>query len=276
MILFIIKRKNLDEFKIILGRKTNFWYNKNEIKLERRDDMPTPHIEAKVGEIAKTVFMPGDPLRAKMIAETYLENYRLVNTVRNIFAYTGTYQGKEVTVFASGMGIPSIGIYAYELFQFYGVEEIIRIGTCGANQPNIHLFDVILAESSYSLSTFAKLFDGTEDKIMYASQELNEKIEQSAKENQIPILKGMILTSDVFNVYVDQEKYMANYPKELNTLASEMEAFGLFFIAKKCHKKASCLLTVVDSPYDSEEAASEERQNSLNAMIKIALDSILK
>ena len=118
--------------------------------------MATPHIEARKEDIAKIVLMPGDPLRAKMIAETYLDNYRLVNTVRNIFAYTGIYKGKEVTIFASGMGIPSVGIYSYELFKFYDVDSIIRIGTCGANCEEVKILDVILAESSYSLSTFAK------------------------------------------------------------------------------------------------------------------------
>ena len=112
--------------------------------------MATPHIEARKEDIAKIVLMPGDPLRAKMIAETYLDNYRLVNTVRNIFAYTGIYKGKEVTIFASGMGIPSVGIYSYELFKFYDVDSIIRIGTCGANCEEVKILDVILAESSYS------------------------------------------------------------------------------------------------------------------------------
>lgn len=236
--------------------------------------MATAHIEAKKGDIAKTVLMPGDPLRAKMIAEKYLENYRLVNSVRNILAYTGTYKGKEVTVFASGMGIPSVGIYSYELFHFYDVENIIRIGTCGANKEDVKLLDVILAESAYSLSTFAQVFDGTEDKVMPASGELNQKIEQSALMNHIPLKKGMIITSDVFNVYVDMVEYMKKYPADLETLASEMEAFGLFFMAQKLNKKASCLLTVVDSPYDEREVSSQDRQNSLDTMIKIALDSI--
>lgn len=238
--------------------------------------MATPHIEARKEDIAKIVLMPGDPLRAKMIAETYLDNYRLVNTVRNIFAYTGIYKGKEVTIFASGMGIPSVGIYSYELFKFYDVDSIIRIGTCGANCEEVKILDVILAENSYSLSTFAKLFDGTTDKIMPSSIELNQKIEQASLENNITLKKGMIITSDVFNVYVDMEKYLSNYPAELKTLASEMEAFGLFFIAKKLNKKASCLLTVVDSPYEETEISSSDRQNSLNTMIKVALDSIVK
>lgn len=237
--------------------------------------MATPHIEAQEGEIAKTVIMPGDPLRAKYIADNFLEDVKLVNKVRNILAYTGKYKGKEFTVFASGMGIPSIGIYSYELFTFYNVEKIIRIGTCGANREDIKLFDVILADSAYSLSTFAYLFDGTEDKVMYADSEINNKIETTANETNISLKRGTIITSDVFNVYVDNEKYMAKYPSNLNSLASEMESFGLFFIAKKLNKKASCLLTVVDSPYDKRIVSSEDRQNSLNTMIKLALDSCL-
>ena len=237
--------------------------------------MATPHIEAQEGEIAKTVIMPGDPLRAKYIADNFLEDVKLVNKVRNILAYTGKYKGKEFTVFASGMGIPSIGIYSYELFTFYNVEKIIRIGTCGANREDIKLFDVILADSAYSLSTFAYLSDGTEDKVMYADSEINNKIETTANETNISLKRGTIITSDVFNVYVDNEKYMAKYPSNLNSLASEMESFGLFFIAKKLNKKASCLLTVVDSPYDKRIVSSEDRQNSLNTMIKLALDSCL-
>lgn len=237
--------------------------------------MATPHIEAQEGEIAKTVIMPGDPLRAKYIADNFLEDVKLVNKVRNILAYTGKYKGKEFTVFASGMGIPSIGIYSYELFTFYNVEKIIRIGTCGANREDIKLFDVILADSAYSLSTFAYLFDGTEDKVMYADSEINNKIETTANETNISLKRGTIITSDVFNVYVDNEKYMAKYPSNLNSLASEMESFGLFFIAKKLNKKASCLLTVVDSPYDKRIVSSEDRQSSLNTMIKLALDSCL-
>ncbi|MCM1370927.1 MAG: purine-nucleoside phosphorylase [Clostridium sp.] len=233
----------------------------------------TPHISAKKGEIAKTVIMPGDPLRAKFIAEKFLENVRIVNTLRNMYAYTGTYNGNEITVMGSGMGIPSIGIYSYELYKFYDVENIIRIGTCGSNREDIKILDVLLATSSYSLSTFAELFDGTKDKVMQASTSLNEKIIEAANKVNIPLKVGTIITSDVFNVYVDNEKYMSNYPSDLNSIASEMEAYGLFFIAKILNKKASCLLTVVDSPYDSREITGEERQNSLNEMIKIALDT---
>ena len=234
------------------------------------------HIEVeKKEDIAKLVLMPGDPLRAKYIAENFLENAKCVTSVRNMLGFTGTYKGVPVTVMGSGMGMPSMGIYSFELFHFFGVEKIIRIGTCGANREDIKLFDVILADSAYSLSTFAYLFDGTEDKVMYADSEINNKIETTANETNISLKRGTIITSDVFNVYVDNEKYMAKYPSNLNSLASEMESFGLFFIAKKLNKKASCLLTVVDSPYDKRIVSSEDRQNSLNTMIKLALDSCL-
>lgn len=237
--------------------------------------MATVHIEANKEDIKKNVLMPGDPLRAKYIADNYLENVKQVNSVRNMFAYTGTYKGKEVTVFASGMGIPSIGIYSYELFNFYDVDNIIRIGTCGANSKDVNILDIILADSSYSLSTFAYLFDGTKENIMYSSRKLNNKIEDTALKTNTPIKKGMIMTSDIFNVYVDTKEYFAKYPEELNTLASEMEAYGLFYMAKKTGKNAACLLTVVDSPYDERVISSNDRQTSLDQMIKLALDSCL-
>ena len=139
----------------------------------------TPHIEAKLGEIAKTVLMPGDPLRAKYIAETYLEDVKLVNKIRNIFAYTGKYKGKEVTVMASGMGMPSIGIYSYELYKFYNVENIIRIGSAGAYTDKLNLYDLVLTSRAYSLSSFAKT-QGYESEFIKADETLNEVIKESA------------------------------------------------------------------------------------------------
>lgn len=237
--------------------------------------MATPHIESKKEDIAKTVLMPGDPLRAKYIADNYLTDVIQVNSVRNMFGYTGRYKNKEITVFASGMGIPSIGIYSYELYHFYDVENIIRIGTCGSNREDIKLLDVILAEKAYSLSTFAKLFDGCNDNVIASSNTINEKISKTAHENGILLKKGTVITSDVFDVYVDYNRYMNNYPKDLNSLASEMESFGLFYMAKILNKQATCLLTVVDSPYEKSEISSSDRQNSLDKMIKLALESCL-
>ncbi len=235
----------------------------------------TAHNQAKKEEIAKTVIMPGDPLRAKYIAEKYLKDYKLVNTVRNNYAYTGYYNGKLVTVMSSGMGMPSIGIYAYELFKFYDVDKIIRIGTCGSNREDIKILDVLLAESSYTLSTFAELFDNFKEKEISASKELNDKIKETANSMNINIKTGKIITSDVFNPYVDSnEEYFSHYPSNINSIGSEMESFALFFLAHKLNKQAACLLTVVDSPYEDIVVSSFDRQNSLDSMIEVALNSI--
>ena len=231
--------------------------------------MATVHNEANKGDIAKIVIMPGDPLRAKYIAETYLENVKLVNKIRNLYAYTGTYKNKEVTVMASGMGIPSMGIYSYELYKFYDVEEIIRIGTCGSFNK-----DIILSQGAYSKTYFPKLLDNEMVDYVESDKELNEKIINTSKEKNINIKYGKTITSDVFDVYVDnKEEFENNYSDEY--LSVEMEAFALFYVAKKFNKKASCLMTVVDSKYDTNVISSEERQTSLDEMITLALDSIL-
>ena len=158
----------------------------------------TPHIEAKKGEIAKIVIMPGDPLRAQMIAENYLENPKLVTKVRGILGFTGTYKGKDVTVMASGMGCPSMGIYSYELYHEYDVEVIIRIGSTGAYTKELNLYDVILEEAVYSDSTYAKVQDGTNENVLYPSNLLNERIEKVAQTKNINIHKGIIYCTDVF------------------------------------------------------------------------------
>lgn len=233
----------------------------------------TAHIESSKDDIAKVVLMPGDPLRAKYIAEHFLTDYKLVNSVRNMFAYTGYYKGNKVTVFSSGMGIPSIGIYAYELFKFYDVEKIIRIGTSGTIHKDVKLLDVILATSAYSVSTFPLLFDGDTDKEYESSRELNNLIIEKGRELGTNIKAGKIITSDVFDPYVDGEKFMSNFPNE-EFLASEMEAFCLFYLAKKLNKQATSLLTVVDSKYDKRSLTSEEREQSLNDMIVLALESV--
>ena len=237
----------------------------------------TPHIEAKKGEIAKTVLMPGDPLRAKYIAENFLENAKLVNQVRNIFAYTGTYKGKEITVMASGMGMPSMGIYAYELYNVYDVENIIRIGSCGGYSDELQLFDTILAEASYSEGNFAYTFNSEECHLAEASKELNEIIEETAKENDIKCVKGNVLCSDCFDLYIPKlQELLDRLPKDLNIIAAEMESFVLFYLAKLYNKKAACLLTVVDIPTKQNQISSEERQNASNDMIKLSLEASLK
>lgn len=231
----------------------------------------TPHNEAKNGEIAKTVIMPGDPLRAKMIAEKYLDNYKLVNKVRNIYAYTGTFKGKEVTIMASGMGMPSMGIYSYELFKFYDVDTIIRVGSAGAYAPDLKLFDVVLASEVYSDSSFAKVQNGYDKDINYPSVELNEKIISAANKLNINIKTGRIYSSDVF--YKQDENHIDMY-NDKNCLCVEMESFALFHNANILGKKAACLLTISDSFISHEETTAEERQNSFNQMIEIALESI--
>lgn len=237
--------------------------------------MPTAHIESKLEDIAPVVLMPGDPLRAKYIAENFLEDAVLINQVRNMFGYTGLYKGKRVTVFASGMGIPSIGIYSYELFQFYNVEKIIRIGTCGSFHEDIKLLDVILSSGAYCKSHFDQLLDGVDIDFIQSSDDLNRKIMNASKVKGIDLKYGKTITSDVFDLYADsKEQFRENFP-DMNFLSVEMEAFGLFYIAKKLGKEASCLMTVVDSLYDKRSLSSEERQTSLNQMIEIALDSIL-
>ena len=165
--------------------------------------MATPHIESNKEDIAPVVLMPGDPLRAKYIAENFLEDAKLVNKVRNMFAYTGTYKGKKVTVFSSGMGIPSIGIYSYELFKFYNVKKIIRIGTCGSFNENIKVLDVILSKGAYCKTYFDKLLDGGNQNYIESSEELNRKIMNTAKENNIDLKYGKTITSDVFDLYCD-------------------------------------------------------------------------
>ena len=232
------------------------------------------HIESKKEDIAELVIMSGDPLRAKYIAENFLDEYKMVNDVRNMYGFTGYYKGKRVTIFSHGMGIPSIGIYAYELYKFYDVKKIIRLGTCGALKRGVDLRDVILASSAYSISTFPLLFDGDTDKEYSSSPQLNERIKLSARLLNIPIKEGKVITSDVFDPYaVDTDKFNSCFPDE-EFLASEMESFGLFYLAHKLKREAACLITVVDSKLDKRAMTSEERQQSLNEMILIALETL--
>lgn len=237
--------------------------------------MATAHIESKKEDIAKTVLMPGDPLRAKYIADNFLTDVKLINKVRNMYAYTGKYKGKLVTIFPSGMGMASMGIYAYELFNIYDVSTIIRIGTSGSNNKELELLDVVLATNAYSLSNYPELFDGDKIKLVDASKETNDRIKSSALTNNINVKEGTIITSDIFDPYVDFSKYIKNYPTNMEFLAMEMEAFCLFYLAKKFNKKASCLLTIVDIiGKDEKHVSSADREKSLNDMIKVALDSI--
>lgn len=239
--------------------------------------MSTPHNEANPGEIAKTVIMPGDPLRAQYIAKNFLKNAKQVNQVRGMYAYTGTYQGKELTIMASGMGIPSMGIYSYELYKFYEVENIIRIGSGGAYQPELKLFDIILSEKVYSEGNFALTLNNETCHITEASQKLNSKIITTAKENGIPLVVGNTICTDCFDVYMTNvDTFLSRVPQDFNPISAEMEAFSLFYIANMLNKNASCLMSVVDSKYIKKIATTEERQTGLNNMITLALNSTLK
>lgn len=233
--------------------------------------MATPHIESKKEDIAKIVLMPGDPLRAEMIAKNYLENYRIVNQVRGMNAYTGIYKGKEVTIFPSGMGIPSMGIYSYELFKFYDVEKIIRIGTTGAYTEKLNLFDVVLVENSYSKSNYALDLYNSNDHVVASDQNLNDKIKEIALKNKIKIHTGNIYSTETF---YDSYSNLGELYHEYNCLGAEMESYALFHNAKFLNKKAACILTVSDNLITKEETTSEQRQNSLQQMIELALNSI--
>ena len=216
-------------------------------------------------------------MRAKYIAENFLENARLVNQVRGMYAYTGTYQGKELSVMASGMGMPSMGIYCYELYKFYNVENIIRIGSCGAYKPELKLFDIILSERTYNEGAFALTLNNDDCHIVESSNDLNSKIIDTANEENIKIVVGNTICSDCFDLYMtDVNKFLDRIPKDYNPISCEMESFALFYIAKLLNKKASCLMSVVDSKYIKNVATSEERQTGLNNMIKLALDSTKK
>ena len=235
------------------------------------------HCNAKKEDIAKTVLMPGDPLRAKYIAENFLENARLVNTVRNMLAYTGTYKGKEITVFSHGMGMASMGIYCYELYKFYDVENIIRIGSCGAYSEDLNIFDTILVDKSYTEGNFAYEWNEKDCHLIESSEFLNKIIESTAKEINIPYIKGNTLCSDCFDGYLESiPNLIKRFPKELNIIGAEMEAFALFYMAHYLGRQASCLLTVVDSHYKKQEISSEEREKSLNNMVTLALESAIK
>ena len=239
--------------------------------------MSTPHNEANLGDIAKSVIMPGDPLRAKYIAENFLDDISLVNQVRGMYAYTGNYKDKKITVMAHGMGIPSIGIYCYELFKFYDVENIIRIGSCGAYKPELKLFDIILAQNVFSESNFALTLNNEDCHITQSSEKLNLVIEKTSLEKNIPIIKGNTVCTDCFDVYMtDINKFLNRIPKNFNPISAEMEAFALFYIANLFNKNASCLMSVVDSKYIKEIASSKDRQTGLNNMIHLALESTLK
>lgn len=234
--------------------------------------MATPHNEAKEGSIANIVIMPGDPLRAKLIADRYLSNTTLFNDARNMLGYTGYYNGKRISVMGSGMGIPSMGIYSYELYKLYDVEKIIRIGSCGALIPELDLFDLVLAEASFSESTYAYIQNGSRDKIISSSKDLTDKIEETANRNRIKIRRGNIYSTDVFDWYKDSKP--SPEIESNKCIAAEMESFALFHNAKIFNKEAACILTVSDSMINKKQTTSEEREKAFNEMIELVLKSI--
>ncbi|MBR3693575.1 MAG: purine-nucleoside phosphorylase [Erysipelotrichales bacterium] len=231
--------------------------------------MGTPHNHAKEGQIAKTVLMPGDPLRAKYIAETFLENPVQFNTVRNMFGYTGTYKGKEVSVMGSGMGMPSIGIYSYELYKFYGVETIIRIGSTGAIQPHVHIRDVIITQAASTDSNWSYQYGVNGTLSACATYDLIEKAVKVAKDMGVNYHVGPICSMDIF--YNADEEAWKKW-SAMGHLGVEMESYALFCNAAYLGKKAACLLTVSDSFFGEPETTAEERQNSFTQMMEIALE----
>lgn len=234
--------------------------------------MATAHNEALKEDIAKTVIMPGDPLRAKYIAEKYLSDYKLVNKVRGMYAYTGYYKGKRVTVMAHGMGNPSVGIYTYELFNFYDVDEIIRVGSAGSATEKVGVKSVILVDNSCSNSAYARVQNGSESTKLASNKELNEKIENTAKRLNVNLTKADVFCSDAFYNETQTPEILFN---EYGCVAVEMESFALFHNANIANKKAACILTISDSLVTHEELSSLERQNGFDEMITLALESIL-
>lgn len=239
-------------------------------------NVPTVHIRANFGEIAPLVLMPGDPNRAKYIADNYLTDAKLVSDVRGILAYTGTYNNCKITVMAAGMGMPSAGIYYHELFKFYDVSKIIRIGTCGGSTKEEHLMDLVIADKSYTNSNFAKTYSDDDNHLAYPSHSLNDNIIKACEELNLPYHMGGVFTMDFFGPYIDVDRLYKEIPNGFDIKAEEMECFGLLHIASKLNKKAACILTIVDTPYYDEVISSEDREKGLDNMIKVALNAITK
>lgn len=231
---------------------------------------PTPHIDSQAGAFAATVLMPGDPQRAKFIADNFLQDVVQVNNVRGMLGYTGTYNGRAISVMGSGMGMPSIGIYSYELFSSYNVERIIRIGSCGSYTADLNLYDVIIAEDAWSESTFARTQGVSEADILEASPALVAELESHAKALQIDYTKGRIHSSDVF--YRQNFDDYQTIRDQHGCQAVEMEAFALFANAQATNKQAACVLTVSDSLVTHEATTAAEREQAFTNMMKIALE----
>lgn len=236
--------------------------------------MGTIHIEANREDVAKVVLMPGDPLRAQFIAENYLEDVVQINKVRNMFGFTGYYKGVRVTVMSSGMGGPSIGIYSHELFNKYDVDVIIRTGSTGAYSEKLNMYDVMLVESSWSQSTYAKTYSGYEEDVVYPSNKLNALIKEVANNLNIDIKEGRIHSTDAF--YTKDKSVLHHIRDTYGCLGVEMESFALLHNANVAGKKAACLLTVADHALTNEKATVEERQHAFENMINLALGTIVE
>ncbi len=235
-------------------------------------NVPTPHISAQLGDFAETVLMPGDPLRSKFIAENFLEDAVLVNNVRGVQGYTGTYKGKRVSVMASGMGMPAIGIYAHELFNFYDVKNIIRVGTAGGLTTDVKVRDVVMGQAAVTNSNWAAQYGTGDVKIpAVASFDLLKKAEAAAKEIGVEPNIGLIFSSDVFyDTNTDYDKL-----RDMGVMATEMESAALYMEATRAGKNALCICTISDHLVTGEVTTPEERQNTFTTMMKIALETAI-
>ena len=235
--------------------------------------MPTPHNSAVKGDFAKTVLMPGDPLRAKFIAENFLEDAKLVNNVRGIQGYTGTYKGVPVSVMASGMGIPSIGIYSYELFTQYGVENIMRVGSAGAMVPELNLYDIVLGMGACTNSNYADQYELPGTFAPIASYKILKECAKVAEEKGLDVKVGNLFSSDVF--YNDRADVTEKWQK-MGVLAVEMEAAALYMNAARTGKNALAMCTISDSLITHQETTAEERQNNFTQMMELALETAIR
>lgn len=234
--------------------------------------MSTPHNGAKKGSIASVVLMCGDPLRAKYIADHYLKRVKLVNEVRNMYCYTGTYKGKKISVMGSGMGCPSMGIYSYELFNMYDVDTIIRVGTCGAYKEDVHVRDIVVATGACSNSNYASQFDLRGVYSAVADFSLLRLCDEASKQFDVKVHFGNVLTSDIF--YDEDKEYWKKWSK-LGVLAVEMESYALYINAARANKKAMTIMSVSDSLVSKEETSALEREVGFKTMMEIALETAL-
>ena len=235
--------------------------------------VPTPHITANAGDFAKTVLMPGDPLRAKFIAENYLENPKQVNEIRGMLAYTGTYKGKPVSVMGSGMGMPSMGIYSYELFNFYDVDNIIRVGTAGGIRKDLNIGDIVMGIGACCDTNFAANYELPGTFAPTADYELIQKAQKSADKLKYPLIAGNVLSSDIF--YVENKANFEAWLK-MGVLAVEMEAAALYMTAARAGKAALCICSISDTIFTHQALAADERRTAFTRMMEVALGVILE